>query len=136
MNSSVSRCVIACWLLFAVIALSRGQSGLSFNDAFVNFETAPVHPIALSPSGRKLAVCNVADGKLELFDVTSGSLVPIDPVPVGIDPVSVRFRNDDEAWVVNQISHSISIVDIQSPRVKSTVETAQTAADVVFAGSP
>jgi len=128
--------VIAFWLFLANAAPSQGQAGTNFNDVFVNFETAPVHPIALSPNGQRLAVCNLADGKLELFDVTSGNLGAIAAVPVGTDPVSVRFRNDNEAWVVNQISRSISVVDINSPRVKSTIETLETPADVVFAGSP
>src|SRR5687767_9013510 len=104
-------------------------------NAFMNFETAPVHPIALSPDGRRLAVCNLADGKLEVFDVTAGNLVPIGIVAVGIDPVSVRFRNAKEAWVVNHISDSISVVDIAVLRITATIQTLDTPADVVFAGS-
>jgi len=102
----------------------------------VNFETAPVHPIALSPDGQKLAVCNLPDGKLELFDVSDGALVPLGAVSVGIDPVSVRFRSASEAWVVNHISDSVSIVDIGAQRVIATVDTLDTPEDVVFAGSP
>lgn len=30
---------------------------------------------------------------------------------VGIDPVSVRFRTNNELWVVNHISDSVSVVD-------------------------
>src|SRR5258706_14200441 len=74
------------------------QTTADSSNAFVNFETAPVHPIALSPDGNRLAVCNLADGKLELLDVSSGNIVPSGMVPVGIDPVTVRFRNKDEAW--------------------------------------
>ncbi|HMC28322.1 MAG TPA: hypothetical protein VKM56_11080, partial [Verrucomicrobiae bacterium] len=102
----------------------------------MNFETAPVHPIALSTDGHTLAVCNLPDGKLELFDVSRGALAPIGAVSVGIDPVSVRFRSATEAWVVNHISDSISVVDISAQRVVATIDTLDTPEDLVFAGSP
>src|SRR5258706_811716 len=116
--------------------LALPERAASFSNAFMNFETAPVHPIALSPDGQKLAVCNLADGKLEIFDVRSGNLVPIGMVSVGIDPVSIRFLNDNQAWVVNHISDSVSVVDIAALRVLATIDTLDTPADVVFAGSP
>ncbi len=109
---------------------------LGGSNVFVNFETAPVHPVALSPDGARLAVCNLADGKLEIFDVSSGLPVALGSVPVGIDPVSVRFRNPHQAWVVNEISHSISVVDLPTERVLATIDTLDTPADLVFAGSP
>src|SRR4051794_24995797 len=118
------------------ICVSQSANGADFSKAFVNFETAPVHPIAISPDGQTLAVCNLPDGRLELFDISSGSPVPIGSVPVGIDPTSVRFRSDVEAWVVNQISDSVSIVDIATLRVTATLDTLDTPADVVFAGTP
>lgn len=129
------------WLggvLLGMILLScaNGQTSAVFSNAFVNFETAPVHPIDLSPDGQRLAVCNLADGKLEIFDVTSGNLTPIGFVPAGIDPTTVRFRNNAEAWVVNHISGSVSIINVSSLRVMATIETLETPADLVFAGSP
>jgi YVTN family beta-propeller protein len=124
--------VVIALLLISVLQCSAG----TFSNAFLNFETAPVHPIALSPNGQTLAVCNLADGKLELFNVGSGNLVPSGMVPVGIDPVSVRFRNNNEAWVVNHISDSISVVDLSNLRVMATLDTLDTPGDVVFAGSP
>ena len=69
--------------------------------SFVNFETAPVHPVALNNDGCTLAVCNLPDNRLELFDVTSGVPAPLIDVPVGLDPVSARSRTTNEIWVVN-----------------------------------
>ena len=114
---------------------TNGQSAETFSNAYVNFETAPVHPIALSPDGQQLAVCNVADGKLELFDVRSGNPVFSGMIPVGIDPVSVRYRNNEEAWVINQISDTISVVNVQMRNITATIETLEGPADLVFAGS-
>ena len=36
-------------------------------EDFINFESAPVHPVALAPDGRTLAICNLPDGRVELF---------------------------------------------------------------------
>ena len=126
-------------LLFAAM-LRAGSSdvaaGAAFENAFVNFETAPVHPIAISPDGQKLAVCNLPDGRLELFNISSGTPILIGSVPVGLDPTSVRFRNNEEAWVVNHVSDSVSIVDVTTLHVTATLDTLDTPADVVFAGAP
>src|SRR5882762_3360086 len=103
---------------------------------FINWETAPVHPLALSADGNRLAVCNVADGRLELFNVTGAAPASIGSVPVGLDPVSVRWRTSNEVWVVNYISDSVSIVDAAAQRLVATLNTLDTPADVVFAGSP
>src|SRR6266850_980510 len=103
---------------------------------FVNWETAPVHPVSLSPDGNRLAVCNLPDNRLELFDVGGGIPVSIGSVPVGLDPVSARWRTSNEVWVVNYISDSVSVVDPSARRVIATLNTLDTPADVVFAGSP
>src|SRR5262245_35556001 len=121
--------------LLAILFAGSSQAARGAVDSFVNFETPPVHPIALSPSGDQLAVCNLADGRLELFDVSSGTAVSVGSVPVGLDPVSVRYRTSSEVWVVNHISDSISIVDVGARRVVATIQTLDTPADVVFAGA-
>ena len=71
-----------------------------------------VHALDLSPDGSLLAVCNTADGKVQLFDVhaSTGLLTPADAIAVGYDPVSVRFRTNSELWVVNLLSDSVSVI--------------------------
>jgi YVTN family beta-propeller protein len=103
---------------------------------FFNWETPAIHPIALSPDSNTLAVCNLPDGHVELFDVTSGKPVPWTNIPVGIDPVSVRFRTATELWVANYISDSISVIDLTSARVVSTITTSNEPSDIVFARTP
>ncbi|MFA6241120.1 MAG: YncE family protein, partial [Candidatus Hydrogenedentales bacterium] len=124
--------VLACCLLSVSFAELPAQA----QNAFINFETSQVHPIDLSPDRNTLAVCNTADARVELFDVSTGTPAPIGSVPVGVDPVTVRFRSDAEAWVVNHISDSISIVDILTKHVAQTVATKDEPCDVVFAGTP
>jgi YVTN family beta-propeller protein len=105
-------------------------------NSFVNWESAHVHPLDLTPDGTKLLAVNTADARLLVYDVTGASLVLLAEIPVGLDPVSVRARGNLRAWVVNQVSDSISVVDLASGNVVATLRTADEPADVVFAGSP
>jgi DNA-binding beta-propeller fold protein YncE len=117
-----------CWLA----AVSQAQQ----SSSFVNFETAPVHPVAISPDGRTLAVCNLPDGRVELFGLAGALPTPLGDVPVGIDPVSLRFRSTNELWVLNHISRTINIVDVARRLVVDTIATLDGPADIQFAGSP
>ncbi len=105
------------------------------ND-FVNWETPHVCPLGLTPDHNTLLAVNTADNRLELFDVTAGTAVPIGAVPVGLDPVSVRARTNSEAWVVNHVSDSVSVVNLTTMNVVATLQTADEPCDVVFAGLP
>lgn len=105
-------------------------------DGVMNFETPHVHPIDLTPDGNTLLVVNIAAHALEIYDVSGGGINHMATVPVGLDPVSVRARNNSEAWVVNHISDSVSIVDLTARTVIKTLGTQNEPADVVFAGSP
>jgi hypothetical protein len=81
----------------AAFALAMGAVGARAGITnFVNFETAPVHPGALGPDGHTLAVCNLPDGRVELFDVASGVPTPVGSVAVGLDPVTARFASANE----------------------------------------
>src|SRR5207248_8350744 len=74
--------------------------------------------------------------RLELFDVTSGKPVALTNIPVGLDPVTVRFRTISELWVANYISDSISIIDLLTMRVVNTITTSNEPSDIIFAGTP
>ena len=120
---------VGCGALAAVVSAQQPS-------AFANFETAPVHPVALGLDGRTLAVCNLPDGRVELFDVSSGVPQPMGDVPVGVDPVSVRWHTTNELWVVNHLSSSLSVVDVARRLVVATMQTKWGPADLVFAGAP
>ena len=126
------------WLPAAAAALvALGLAGdARAQEAFVNFETPHVHPMDLTPNGALLLAVNTPDNRLEVFDTSGGGLVAVASIPVGLDPVSVRARSNTEAWVVNLISDSVSVVDLPSGRVRATLKTADEPADVAFAGAP
>jgi YVTN family beta-propeller protein len=56
-------------------------------------------------------------------------------VQVGLEPVAVAARTNDEVWVVNHLSDSVSIVDIPSQRVVRTLLVGDEPRDLVFAGA-
>ena len=91
-------------LLLCAACGGGGGSGLSplpqAPSLFVNWENLSVHPLALTPSGTTLLVCNTPDARLDVFDVSGGVPAPLGSVTVGLDPISVRARSDTEAWVV------------------------------------
>src|ERR1044071_647632 len=118
-------------LLMVAAATPPGVAAVATTN-FINFETAPVHPIALGPDGHTLALCNLPDNRVELFDVSDGIPIPRGSVPVGLDPVSLRFASATELWVVNHISSSISILDLPSLRVVATLDTPAGPSDLVF----
>ncbi|MEE8062624.1 MAG: beta-propeller fold lactonase family protein [Gemmatimonadales bacterium] len=105
-------------------------------DSFVNWENPHVHPLDLTPDGTRLLAVNTPDNRLEVFDVGAGTAIRLASIPVGLDPVSVRARNNTEAWVVNHVSDSISIVNLTTRNVIATLDTDDEPADVVFAGNP
>ena len=105
-------------------------------SSFVNWESAHVHPLELVPGGARLLAVNTPDNRLEVFELGSGKPVRAFDVPVGLDPVSVRACSARLVWVVNQISDSISVVDLEQHNVVATLRTDDQPADVVFAGEP
>jgi YVTN family beta-propeller protein len=100
---------------------------------YVNFESPHVHPIALTPSGGRLLAVNTPDATLEVFTVAAdGSLVAQKTIPVGLEPVTVRARTESEAWVVNYLSDTVSIVDLDQGSVVRTISVGDEPTDVVF----
>src|SRR5262249_6603569 len=58
-------------------------------------------------------------------------------VTVGMEPVAVAVRNQNEVWVVNQLSDSVSIVQIGDDgfaRVTRTLNVGDEPRDIVFGG--
>jgi YVTN family beta-propeller protein len=105
--------------------------------AFANFEAAQTNPIRLSADGTRLFAVNTANSSLSVFDVTApGAPNLLVQIPVGLGPVSVNPLNDDVAWVVNQVSNSVSVVSVSQGIVTSTISPLQAEPmDVVFAGA-
>ena len=121
-------------LLSSFCALLLATS-LAAQSSYVNFEGKQTSPVRLSPNGTRLFAVNTPDGRISVFDASQ----PSNPrllaeIPVGVEPVSVNPRTEDEAWVVNEVSDSISIVSVSARAVVDTIQVKDEPADVVFAG--
>ena len=108
------------------------------DSSYTLFESGQVRPLALSPSGKRLFAVNTPDSRLEIFRVVNGTLEHESSVTVGLEPVAVAARSEDEIWVINHLSDSVSVVDASSPyrpRVVRTLLVGDEPRDIVFAGS-
>ena len=125
--SSTLLCTAALCLTFALPAAAQ---------SYVHFEARHTHPIGLSPDGSRLFVLNSPDARLSVFDVSNASNpapVLVAEIPVGMEPVSLRARTNDEVWVVNELSDSVSVVSVSGQKVLATLRAGDEPADVVFA---
>jgi len=112
-------------------------SALSDDGLFVNFESGHVRPLAMSDDGKQLFATNTPNDTLDILSVTEDGLNIEYSVPVGIDPVAVALFRNEQAWVVNHLSDSISVVDLtaEPPRVIDTLLVGDEPRDIVFAGA-
>jgi YVTN family beta-propeller protein len=129
--AAVSRLSLRLILLVSVLLACPCAAG-----SFVVFESGQVRPLALSPAGTKLFAVNTPDNRLEVFDVGAAGLTHSASVPVGLEPVAVAARSEDEVWVVNHLSDSVSVVDVSTspPQVVRTLLVGDEPRDLVFAG--
>jgi DNA-binding beta-propeller fold protein YncE len=110
---------------------------VSTAPSFIEFESGQVRPIAMSPDGTKLYAVNTPNNTLEIFNITSAGVALQARVPVGLEPVAVAPRGNNEVWVVNHLSDSVSVVTLAGvPHVTRTLLVGDEPRDIVFAGSP
>lgn len=129
--------VVGFFLLVAPLVASQPTRASAQLPSYTLFESDPVTPIAMSPDGGRLYAVNTPDGYLEIFEPTSsGGTIKVSSVPVGLEPVAVAVRNNDEVWVVNHLSDSVSIVDVSvdPARVIRTLLVGDEPRGIVFAG--
>ncbi|MFM7050791.1 MAG: YncE family protein, partial [Planctomycetota bacterium] len=128
--ASTAAWTAACAVGIALASAERASA------QFFHFESPHIHPLELTPDGSRLLAVNTVDQRLEVFDVvgTAPYLVPAGSVVVGVEPISVRARTSSEAWVVNHMSDSVTVVDLNTMSVKATLLTGDEPCDVVFAG--
>ena len=106
-------------------------------NAYTLFESLQTRPLAMSPNGKLLFALNTPDNRLEIFHINNGALTPVGSITVGLEPVAVAARTDNEVWVVNHLSDSVSIVKLDTAfvaTVSRTLLVGDEPRDIVFAG--
>ena len=127
------------WLagsLGALLALIAPTAAVA--DDYALFEAGQVRPLALDAKAEHLYAVNTPDDRLEIFKLKGRTPELVGSVAVGMRPVSVALRGTSEAWVVNHLSDSVSVVDISDPRQPRVVRTllvGDEPRDIVFAGT-
>ncbi len=123
-------------LIGAVFASFGRAPQVLAQSSFTLFESGQVRPLALSPDGTRLFAVNTGDNRLEIFAVSGSGLTKTGSVAVGMEPVAVAARTNGEVWVVNHLSDSVSIVDVNAvpPRVIRTLLVGDEPRDIVFGG--
>ncbi len=130
MPEAATRSRLALPLTLLALLLASGPVAASYT----NMEVSHVHPIALTPDGQRLLVVNTPAARLEVFSVAvDGALTVSDSIPVGLEPVTVIPRTSSEAWVVNNLSDTVSIVDLSQGTVTDTLDVGDEPTDVAFA---
>src|SRR5689334_1140381 len=105
------RILLRSFIAAALLLVTKASFGQSTN--YVNFEGKQTSPIRLSSDGSRLFAVNTPDCRLSVFDVSNpGNPILIAEIPVGVEPVSVNPLNNDEVWVVNEVSDSVSVVSV------------------------
>ena len=134
--------VVVIRIVLSFVVLGAGILGVPHTalgqvppSAYVNFEGAQTNPISISADGRWLYAVNTPDARLSVFDLYAA----VCAAPRGRNSsrdraVSVTPRTNNEVWVVDQVSDSISIVSISRRIVIDTIYVKDEPAAVVFAG--
>src|SRR5512140_169725 len=108
------------------------------SSGFTLFESGQVRPLALSPDRQHLFAVNTPDNRLEVYRVRTNRLIHTASIPVGLEPVAVAARTNLEVWVVNHLSDSVSVVqldgDYTAGHVERTLLVGDEPRDLVFAG--
>ena len=111
-------------LIVAAFSVASRLCEAAATDAtFLNFEGKQTAPVRLSPDGTRLFAVNTPDARLSVFDTSNPSNpILVAEIPVGLEPVSVNPLNNDEVWVVNEVSDSVSVVSVSRGIVTDTIQ--------------
>jgi YVTN family beta-propeller protein len=128
------KAIVQSLLIGAACLFAETMWAATADATFVNYEGKQTAPVRLSPDGTRLFAVNTPDARLSVFDTSNPSNpILIAEIPVGLEPVSVNPVSNDEAWVVNEVSDSVSVVSVSRGIVTDTLQAKDEPADVVFA---
>jgi DNA-binding beta-propeller fold protein YncE len=120
--------------------LLRSSAKASSSSSYTLFESGQVRPLAMSPDKQHLFAVNTPDNRLEIFRIRDHGLIHTASIPVGLEPVAVAARTNHEVWVVNHLSDSVSVVELDdrgddlTGQVERTLLVGDEPRDIVFAG--
>jgi len=113
------------WILFLMVCLILGTVSAQERPLYAlpDANTRTVHnaSIALTSTGRVIAVANFLNDTISLFDLQVRESIA--EIPVGDDPRSVAFSpNNQLLLVVNRGSGTLSVIDVPNRALLNTYE--------------
>jgi len=132
------------WLCGALVAQFFINTSAFAERDYTLFEEDPVRPVAALENSGYVAALNVPDDYLELFAPAKNGLKHCASVKVGMRPVAIgvitETKQHARLWVVNHLSDSISILDINlkkcSASLVDTIAVGDEPRDIVVANTP
>jgi len=130
--------------LFALVLLAAPLAAQGL-EGYFNVESPQVHPIEVARvDGRDyLLICNTPDNALEVWSTREVQPIGsrfVTRVPVGLEPVTVRFVPElGRAYVASFLGDSVSVVRLQAQggtleaRLERTVNVGDEPVDVAYA---
>lgn len=104
---------------------------------FASFESPQARSLAISSDASQLFVLNTPSNTLEVYSLQAPSTPKLTlSLPTGLEPVSLAQHTEDEIWVVNHLSDSISVIDLKVKTTVATIPVDSRPGDLVFAGNP
>ena len=124
--------------IVVLILLSLVWAGNGFaQSTFANFESPQAHSIAISKTGDRLFALNTPANSLWVYSLEDpANPVKLAEIPVGLEPVSMAVRSEKEVYVVNHLSDTVSVVDIDRQVVMDTVIVGKRPGDIVLELDP
>lgn len=125
---------LICHLLFTLLVFAKADDCVAQEQALVNFESPVSHGVVISSNGDRLFVVNTPANSLVVLSIDELASPEVScEIPVGLEPVSVAERSENEVWVVNHLSDSVSVIDLRRQVVIETIQVGDRPGDVVFA---
>ena len=120
-------------LFIGLLVVATANDGVSQEQAFVNFESPQSHGLTTSREGNRLFVVNTPANSLVVLSIDEPTSPKVSiEIPVGLEPVSVAERSENEVWVVNHLSDSVSVIDLRRGVVIETIQVGDRPGDIVF----
>lgn len=118
----------------AASALLLNSIAAQAQSDFIAFESGPVRPVAILPDQQTVAVTNISDNRIELFDVSNDQLVHYASLVVGLEPVAIAVLDENTLFVANHLSDSVSVVKLTpTPHIERTLLVGDEPRDLVLA---
>ncbi len=113
-------------MLLCVLLVTTLMSTQSFaSKDYTLFEVDPVRPVVNLKQGKYIAVLNVPDDYLELFKSTKKGVKHCASIKTGMRPVALAVvketRHHARVWVVNHLSDSISVINLNLKKCQGSV---------------